>query len=70
MPGGFISSRPWQVASEQEELLTRLGEYEKDINLLESIYNENKALLDQHHLDTDLRELAGFASSRPHLAPV
>jgi hypothetical protein len=47
--------------------LAALVEYEKDINLLESIYNEHKALLDQHHLDTDLRELAVFASFRPSL---
>jgi len=52
------------------EVLAVLVEFEKDINLLESIYNEYKALLDQHHLDTDLRELAGFASSRPSLALV
>lgn len=70
MLGGFISRRHWQVASEKVELLAILVEYEKDINLLESIYNENKALLDQHHLDSDLRELAGFASSRPHLVLV
>lgn len=38
-----------------------LMEYEKDIDLIESLYNEHKALLDQHHLDTDLKELAGYA---------
>jgi len=38
-----------------------LVEYEQDIDLLESLYNQHKALLDQHHLDIDLRELAGYA---------
>ena len=47
-----------QVASEKAELLAALTEYEKDINALESLYNDNKELLDQHKLDTDLRELA------------
>lgn len=50
-----------QVASEKVELLVLLSEYEKDINLLESLYNDHKDILDQHHLDIDLRELAGFA---------
>jgi hypothetical protein len=54
-----------QVASEKAELLAVLGEYERDINLLESLYNEHKALLDQHHLDADLKELAEYAPSRP-----
>ena len=49
-----------QVASEKAELLAALIEYEKDINLLESLYNNNKALLDQHELDTDLKELAEY----------
>ena len=40
-----------------------LAEYEKDINLLESLYNNNKELLDQHKLDTDLKELAVYAWS-------
>jgi hypothetical protein len=52
-----------QVASEKAELLAALIEYEKDINLLESLYNDNKELLDQHNLDTDLRELAEYAWS-------
>ena len=52
-----------QVASEKAELLAALIEYEKDINLLESIYNDNKQLLDQHKLDTDLKELAEYAWS-------
>ena len=63
------SDRSWsfsfcvlQVASEKVELSAALIEYEKDINLLESLYNNNKALFDQHELDTDLRELAGYAS--------
>lgn len=43
--------------------MAALGEYERDIYLLESLYNDNKALLDQHHLDIDLRELAGCAWS-------
>ena len=49
-----------QVASEKSELLAALTEYEKDINLLESLYNDNKELLDQHKLDTDLKELAEY----------
>ena len=52
-----------QVASEKQELLAALIEYEKDINLLESLYNDNKELLDQHRLDTDLKELAEYAWS-------
>lgn len=52
-----------QVAHEKTELLAVLSEYEKDINLLESLYNENKALLDQRQLDTDLRELAQYVWS-------
>ena len=52
-----------QVASEKSELLAALIEYEKDINLLESLYNDNKELLDQHKLDTDLKELAEYAWS-------
>jgi hypothetical protein len=51
-----------QVASEKAELLAALIEYEKDINLLESLYNNNKELLDQHELNTDLKELAEYAS--------
>ena len=50
-----------QVASEKAELMTALTEYEKDINLLESLYNDHKELLDQHKLDTDLKELAEYA---------
>ena len=50
-----------QVALEKEELLAALIEYEKDINLLESLYNDNKELLDQYKLDTDLKELAEYA---------
>ena len=49
-----------QVASEKAELLAALTEYEKDINLLESLYNNNKELLDQQNLDTDLKELAEY----------
>ena len=52
-----------QVASEKAELLAALIEYEKDINLLESLYNDNKGLLDQQNLDTDLKELAEYAWS-------
>ncbi len=52
-----------QIASEKSELLAALTEYEKDINLLESLYNDNKELLDQHKLDTDLKELAEYAWS-------
>jgi hypothetical protein len=47
-----------QIASEKAELLAALTEYEIDINLLESLYNSNKELLDQQNLDTDLKELA------------
>jgi hypothetical protein len=50
-----------QVESEKEEFLAALIEYEKDINLLESLYNNNKELLVQHELDTDLKELAEYA---------
>ena len=50
-----------QVALEKAELMAALTEYEKDINLLESLYNNNKAMFDQHELDTDLRELAEYA---------
>ena len=49
-----------QVASEKSELVAALTEYEKDINLLESLYNDNKELLDQYKLDTDLKELAEY----------
>ena len=52
-----------QVASEKAELIAALTEYEKDINLLESLYNDHKELLDQHQLDTDLKELAEYAWS-------
>ena len=52
-----------QVASEKAELLAALIEYEKDTNLLESLYNDNKGLLDQQNLDTDLKELAEYAWS-------
>ena len=52
-----------QVASEKAELLAALTEYEKDINLLESLYNNNKELLDQQNLDTDLKELAEYTWS-------
>ena len=58
-----------QVASEKAELLAALTEYEKDINLLESLYNNNKELLDQQNLDTDLKELAEYVwSSFPFLS--
>ena len=50
-----------QVALEKAELQAALTEYEKDINLLESLYNDNKELLDQHKLDTDLKELAEYS---------
>ena len=33
------------------------------MNFLESIYNDNKELMDQHKLDTDLKELAEYAWS-------
>ena len=49
-----------QVASEKVELLEALTEYEKDIDLLESLYNGNKELLVQNNLDTDLKELAEY----------
>lgn len=65
--GWSVHSSCWcsQVASEKSELLVVLVEYEKDINLLESLYNEHKALLDQHHLDADLKELEQCARSCP-----
>ena len=47
-----------QVASEKAELLSALTEYENDIKLLESLYNDNKELLGQQKLDTDLKDLA------------
>ena len=50
-----------QVASEKADLLTALTEYEKDIDLLESLYNSNKELLDQYTHDTDLKALAEYA---------
>ena len=69
------SERSWsssfcvlQVASEKAELSAALIEYEKDINLLESLYNNNKALFDQHELDADLKELAEYASRLPFAA--
>ena len=50
MLGAFhVICRYWQVATEKVEFLALLAEYEKDIDLLESLYNEHKALLDQHH---------------------
>ena len=49
--------------------MAALTEYEKDINLLESLYNNNKELLDQQNLDTDLKELAEYVwSCSPSLA--
>ena len=54
-----------QVASENAGLSAALIEYEKDINLLESLYSNNKALFDQHELDTDLRELAEYVCCLP-----
>ena len=57
-----------QVASEKTELMAALIEYEKDINLIESLYNDNKELLDQHRLDTDLKELAVYAWPFPPFA--
>lgn len=44
--------------------MAALIEYEKDINCLESLYNNNnnnKALFDQYGLDTELKELAEYA---------
>ena len=52
-----------QVASERAELVAAVIEYEKDINLLASLYNNQKELLDQHQLDSDLKELAEYAWS-------
>ena len=43
--------------------MAALAEYEKDINFLESLYNNNKELLDQQNLNTDLKELAEYAWS-------
>ena len=58
-----------QVASEKAELLAALSEYEKDINLLETLYNNNKELLDQQNLDIDLKELAEYACSTSRTPP-
>ena len=46
-----------QAASEKAEVRTALSECEKDIALLESIYNNNKEFLDQQNLAADLKEL-------------
>ena len=43
--------------------MAALSEYEKDINLLESLYDDNKELMDQNKLDADLKELAEYAWS-------
>src|SRR5258708_7049021 len=50
-----------QAVSEKAELSAALTEYEKDINLLESLYNNNKELLDQQNLYNDLKEVAEYA---------
>ena len=65
--GALIFCWCLQVASEEAELSAELSEYEKGINLLESLYNDNKELLGQHNLDTDLRELAGYGWWWPYL---
>ena len=50
-----------QVASAKAGLVATLTEFERDTNLLESLYNNDKALFDQHEVDTDLKELAQYA---------
>ena len=35
--------------SEKVEFLVVLSKHEKDINVLKSLYNDCKAILDQHH---------------------
>jgi tetratricopeptide (TPR) repeat protein len=67
---GLILCRCWQVASEKAELLVALSEYEKDIGHLASLYNNHKALLDQHCLSADLVELAGYICLTPLYSPV
>ena len=58
----IIILRPYsQVTFEKSEFRAALDEYEKDINLLESLYNDNKELLDQHKLDIELKELAEYS---------
>ena len=52
-----------QVTLEKVELLAALSKYERDINLLESLYNDNKEQMDQHKPDTDLKELAEYVWS-------
>jgi hypothetical protein len=64
-PRGLIPHRWSQVASEKAAVAAALVEYERDISLLESSYNEHKALLDHRCLDIDLKELEQCALSCP-----
>ena len=50
-----------QLAPGKTELVAALTEYERHINLLKSLYNNNRALFDQHEVDADLKELAQYA---------
>lgn len=50
----------FQIKLEKEEISAFLAQYEEDIESLESLYNDNKVLLDQNHLDTDLKQLGGY----------
>ena len=58
-----------QLALEKADLLAAVTEYETDINLLESLYNNNKELLDQQDLYTDQKELGEYAWSYSPFAP-
>lgn len=50
-----------QLAPGRAELVAALAEYERDINLLKSLYDNNRALFEQHEVDADLKELAQYA---------
>ena len=49
--------------TEKAELLVALIEFEGNATVLESLYNCNKALLDHHNLDVNLKHLAGYVRS-------
>ena len=51
-----------QVASEKAELMAAFTEYEMDITLLESLFNDRVELLGRHKLNTDLMVLAEYAT--------
>ena len=62
--GALILYRYPQVAAEKAELFALLMEYEKDISLFDALYDDDEALLDQHDLDTGLKELPGYLAIR------